>query len=98
MGVDREESVCGEDVMETSVAVVVELGVIPGVVFPGAESVEGAVLRSSGVVGEMLLILASGGWVVSCGDDVTWDFVGVGVEPLEEDEGTDVVTSVRVVV
>ena len=66
-------------------------------VFPEVECVEGTVVCSSDVAGDVFLTLEEDGSVVSTGDDVTWDSVCAGVEPLGEGEGVDVVTSVRVV-
>lgn len=66
--------------------------------FPEVESVEGAVVNTSDVAGDVLLTLEVTSLVVSSGDDVTWDTVCAGVEPVGEGEGVDVTTSVRVVV
>ena len=55
MGTDTVESSRGEDVTEASVAVPEELWIMSGAVLPGEDSVEGAVLGSSDVVGIVML-------------------------------------------
>ena len=66
-------------------------------VFPDLKSVENANVDTSDMVGLVLEALEVERFVISSGDDVPWDTVCAGVEPLWEVEKRDVVTSVSVV-
>lgn len=66
-------------------------------VFPKVECVENAAIDTSDMVGLVLVTLEVGWLVVSSRDDVPWDAVCEGVEPLGEEKNRDVVTSVCVV-
>ena len=65
-------------------------------VFPELESVESAAVDTSDDVG-LVLITVEDRLAVSPADDVSWDTVWAGVEPLGEAENIDVVTAVCVV-
>lgn len=97
MGTDTVESSRGEDVTEAAVAVPEELWIFSGAVLPGADSVEGAVVGTSDVVGIVLVTVELEGTGVSSGEEILWDTVSAAVEPLGEGERDDVVTSVSVV-
>ena len=91
------ESSRGEDVTEASVAVPEELWIFSGAVLPGADSVEGAVVGTSDVVGAVLVTVVLEGTGVSSGEELPWDTVSAAAEPLGEGERDDVDTSVSVV-
>ena len=97
MGTDSVESSCGEDVTEASVAVPEELWIMSGAVLPGVDSVEGAVVGTSDVVGIVLVTVELEVTGVSSGEEILWDTVSVAVEPLVDGERDDVVTLVTVV-
>ena len=65
-------------------------------VFPELESVESAAVGTSDGVG-LVLITVEDKLAVSPGEDVNWDTVCAGVEPLGEVENVNMVTSVCVV-
>lgn len=88
--VDTVDSVCCKDVIKTFVLVVVEVSVVLGAVFPGADSGEDVGVSTSVVAGDVLLTPEADGLVLSSEDDVTCDRVCTGVEPLGEDERVDV--------
>ena len=97
MAIVTVESSCGEDVTEASVAVPEELWIMSGAVLPGADSVEGAGVGTSDVVGIVLVTVELEGTVVSSGEEIPWDDVSAAVEPLGEGERDDVVISVSIV-
>ena len=66
-------------------------------VFPDMESVGNASVDTSDMVGLVWVALEMKRLVVSSGDDVPWNAVCAGAEPLGEVEKFDVVTSVCVV-
>ena len=65
-------------------------------VFPELESVESAAVGTSDEAG-LVWITEEDRLAVSPGDDIRWDTVCAGVEPLGEVENVDVVTSVCVI-
>ena len=97
MGIGTVESSCGEDVTEASVAVPEELWIMSIAVPPGVDSVEGAVVGTSDVVGIVLVTVKLEGMGVSSGEEIPWDTASAAVESLGEGERDDVVTSVTVV-
>ena len=66
-------------------------------VFPDMESVGNVSVDTSDMVGLVLVALEVERFVVSTADDVPWNAVCEGAEPLGEVEKLDVVTSVCVV-
>ena len=70
-------------------AVPEELWIFSVAVLPGADSVEGAVVGTSDVVGAVLVTVVLEGTGVSSGEELPWDTVSAAVEPLGEGERDD---------